>query len=99
VVRYSDEDQCYLAYAPALAGCTTHGSTAEDATRQGYEAVQLWLEDALAHGEHIPPPPRQASGKLTLRLPVSLHAKITEAAERDGISINQWIVTKLAHTL
>jgi len=30
-------------------------------------------------------------GALSLRLPESLHRKLGEVAERDGVSINQWI--------
>ena len=33
---------------------------------------------------------------MSLRLPESLHMKIRELAERDGISINQFIATAVA---
>jgi predicted HicB family RNase H-like nuclease len=53
----------------------------------------------MRNGDVIPKPARQMSGKLTLRMPRSLHESVAEAAERDGVSINQWIVTKLANSL
>ena len=96
VVRWSVADECYLAEAPALQGCITHGDDPAEALEAGYEAAQLWLDDAVKHGDHIPPPSRRLSGKMTLRLPVSLHEEIAREAEREGVSINQWIVTKLA---
>lgn len=98
VVRWSEEDGCYLAYAPALSGCMTHGDTPEEAISKGEEAVVLWLEEAIARGDKIPKPIHGYSGKMTLRMPSSLHQKIAEKAEREGVSINQWVVYKLAST-
>jgi antitoxin HicB len=96
VVRWSERDRCFLAEAPALRGCRTHGDSAEEALRHGQEAVALWLEEAIAHGDHIPPPVGDYSGKLTLRLPPSLHQRIALSAERNHVSVNQWILTRLA---
>lgn len=36
---------------------------------------------------------------LSLRLPRSLHARVRELAEREGISINQFVATALAEKL
>ena len=57
-----------------------------------------WLEAALDKGRAIPEPMEniEFSGKLVLRLPKSLHKKASRAAERDGISLNQFIVSSLA---
>lgn len=96
VVRWSDEDECYLAEAPALQGCMTHGSSPSGAIKSCMEAMALWLGDAIKHGDPIPTPARVLSGKMTLRMPISLHQRIAEAAQRDGVSINQWVVTKIA---
>src|SRR4051812_10661931 len=90
VVRWSAKDGVYLAEAPALQGCRTHGDTPEEALRNGLEAVTLWLEEAIEHGESIPLPAARHSGKLTVRLPASLHERIAFNAERDHVSINQW---------
>lgn len=96
VVRWSERDGCFLAEAPALQGCRTHGDTPEAALRRGLEAVALWLEEAVEHGDRIPPVAGNYSGRLTLRLPPSLHQKIALDAERDRVSINQWVATRLA---
>lgn len=40
-----------------------------------------------------------ASGKLLLRLPVSLHAALTREAEQEGVSVNQLCIAKLAAQL
>ena len=38
-------------------------------------------------------------GTLSVRLPDSLHTKVRELAEREGISINQFIATAVAEKL
>ena len=39
------------------------------------------------------PPP---SGRLLLRMPAGLHAELARAAERDGVSLNQFITRALS---
>lgn len=96
VINWSEEDQCFLASAPAFKGCTTHGKTQIEALQNAVEAIHVWMRGAVKQGDYIPPPPKHYSGKLTLRLPVSLHQKIAETAEREGVSINQWAMIRLA---
>jgi predicted HicB family RNase H-like nuclease len=44
------------------------------------------------------PEPRRArpTGQAYVRMPVSLHQKLIESAEREGVSLNQYIVATLA---
>jgi antitoxin HicB len=56
----------------------------------------MLIDSAERHGERIPPPARRLSGDLRLRLPVSLDGRLAREAEREGVSLNQWIVSKLA---
>ncbi len=44
-----------------------------------------------------PNPSGQYSGKLSLRIPKSLHRELVEAAEREGVSLNQYALYRLAH--
>ena len=46
----------YGVVVPDLPGCTSGGPTIDDALRNAIEAVTLWVEDARADGEKIPPP-------------------------------------------
>jgi predicted RNase H-like HicB family nuclease len=41
---------------PDLPGCTSAGSTTDDALRSAVDAVRLWAEDAIADGEALPQP-------------------------------------------
>ena len=36
------------------------------------------------------------SGKLNIRIPKSLHCQLSQEAKRDGVSLNQYIIYKLA---
>lgn len=46
------------------------------------------LEDVKAEFEY--------SGKLNIRIPKSLHRHLSESAKNDGVSLNQFILYKLA---
>lgn len=41
-------------------------------------------------------PSEDYSGKLVLRMPKQLHADLAAAAEREGVSLNQYLVYLLA---
>ena len=38
----------------------------------------------------------EKSGKIALRIPKSLHAELAEQARREGVSLNQYCLYKLA---
>lgn len=96
VLLWSEEDGCYVVTLPAWQNARTHGETLEKATRNAREVLTLLIEAARRNGEPIPAPERRYSGNLRLRLPVSMHARLARDAEREGVSLNQWIVSKLA---
>ena len=56
VIQWSEEDQAYLARAPELPGCITHGDTREEALKNVLEVIELWLEAAQKTGRPIPSP-------------------------------------------
>ena len=49
-----EEDGRWSAEAPTLAGCATWGYTKEEALQSIQEAVRLYIDSLLAHGEPIP---------------------------------------------
>jgi predicted RNase H-like HicB family nuclease len=53
-IYWSDDDDAYIAEAPALPGCAAHGSTTQQAAKAMSTAMQLWIESARRHGDHIP---------------------------------------------
>lgn len=55
VIEWSDEDQVYVATAPDIRGCRTHGATRADAARMGEEAIALVLAALTSRGQTLPP--------------------------------------------
>lgn len=39
---------------------------------------------------------KQPSGKFLVRLPVTLHGELAKEAEKEGVSLNQFVVAALA---
>ena len=46
----------YLGEVPELPGCVTAGETPDEALRNLDEAMAVWVESALVHGDPIPEP-------------------------------------------
>lgn len=83
-----------------LPGCISQGDTIEEAMHMIEDARRLWLESAYEDGLEIPLPENEAkySGKFNVRIPVSLHRKLHRLADREGVSLNQYVVFALSHT-
>jgi len=88
------EDGGYLALIKDLPGCITDGETQEEALNNLEEARILWIETAYKYNDSIPLPTTDIKfgGKFLLRMPPSLHQKLAERAERENVSLNQYIV-------
>ncbi|ONK21242.1 pilus assembly protein HicB [Bacillus sp. VT-16-64] len=88
--------QYYFADVLELDGCHSHGDTAEEAYKNAREAMEGWLETKLEHGDPVPEPREDYSGKINLRMPKSLHQKLAMLAEHEGVSLNQYMLYKLS---
>ena len=55
-IYWSDDDEAYIAEAPALPGCVAHGSTMQQAAKAMNTAMALWLDSADRHGDSVPEP-------------------------------------------
>ena len=95
------EGRAWRAHAEELPGCEAHGDTIEAAVRGVEGAIDEWIDDAVAHGQELPEPRSAASysGRLMLRMPRSLHAELSRAAERDDVSLNRFIGSSLESAL
>jgi predicted RNase H-like HicB family nuclease len=93
-----EEDGTFRAEIIEFPGCIAIGDTAPEALGMLEEVAASWLEAALDNGQSIPEPMENTdfSGKLVVRLPKSLHKKASYTADREGVSLNQFIVTALA---
>ena len=96
-----ESDGKWVAAAEELAGCTSRGDTPEEAIAGLKDAMAAWISSALREGRDIPEPksPTSHSGRLLLRMPRTLHAALTRAAERENVSLNQFITDALASAI
>lgn len=102
IVRWSAVDEAYVAEVPAVIGAGGDGPTEEEALRAAKESVNELLEVKREHGDPLPPSDLEQpvySGQLRVRMSRSLHGELAAAAEREGVSLNQLIVTCLARAV
>ena len=99
LVRDAEEKgKPWSATVEELPGCTSQGKTSDEALRGIQQAMESWISTALAEDREVPVPKSAAShsGRLLLRMPRTLHADLTRASEREGVSLNQFITDVLA---
>jgi predicted RNase H-like HicB family nuclease len=56
VIRWSEEDQAYVADLPEFGHCKTHGSPYEEAAKNGREVLELLVSTSVADGDPLPEP-------------------------------------------
>ena len=85
-----------------LDGCQSTGDTLEELYEEGWEdlqeAMEGYIETIIENHLSIPIPetPNNYSGKFVVRLPKSLHQRLAIEAEKEGVSLNQLALYKLA---
>jgi|WetSurMetagenome_2_1015567.scaffolds.fasta_scaffold241729_2 antitoxin HicB len=94
-------DGGYVAEVEDLPGCLTQGETLEEVYINIEEARRLWIEVAYEDGLDIPEPRDKQvySGNFIVRGPKSLHRKLDQMAKREGVSLNQYLVSTLSHSV
>jgi predicted RNase H-like HicB family nuclease len=91
VTVYNAPEGGYVAEVEDLPGCLTEGETLQEAFQRIEEARRAWIEVAYEDGTEIPLPrtDRKYSGRFVVRIARSLHRRLAEQAEWEGISLNQ----------
>ena len=99
-VELTPDDGSFFVKVRELDGCMSVGATRTEAMAMIDDAMRAWLTVAIEDGLDIPLPDAMQSGrysgKFPLRLPKSLHRKLAETAESDGVSLNQYLVALLS---
>jgi len=97
-VVWSPDDEAFIGRVLEFGSLAAHGDTQEKALREIRSAVRYALEDLEDSREPAPEPlgRRSYSGTLNLRMPKHLHRQLAIEAAHEGVSLNQWINTKLA---
>lgn len=98
ITIYPAPEGGYVAEIEDLPGCITEGETSEEAVKRIEEARRAWIEVQYEAGEEIPLPRTKNpySGKFIVRLPKRLHQRLAEQANKEGVSLNQYVETMLA---
>ncbi len=91
------ESGAYFGRHPDLDGCMAQGATADDAVANLGIARELWIETRLEDGLPVPEPlDFEPSGRVLVRMAPWLHGQLMRQAQRQDVSLNQYIVTALA---
>ncbi len=100
-VVWSDDDLCFIGRVDEFPSLAAHGSTQEKALKEISSVVGYVLEDLKGEGVEAPIPlsKRSFSGKLNVRMPKTLHRRLAAESEKEGVSLNTWINTKLAEPI
>ena len=100
-IQLTREAHGWFAEIAELPGCMTQGNSSAEAVEMIQDAMAGWIEIALEDGRSVPEPRSMDdySGKFVVRVPHSLHRDIVRAAEREGVSLNQFAVVALARAV
>ena len=96
-----DDKTYFVAEIPDLPGCGAHGETIDAAMKSLDEARRLWIEVSYEKGLDIPEPASEDefSGKFLLRVPPRLHMELSKNAEKENMSLNQYIRNTLERNI
>lgn len=97
-IEITEDEDAYVASIPDLPGCVAYGDTLQDAVESLRAVERLWIEGRLEAGLPIPEPTEldEYSGKFVLRISRGLHKALQREAQRQGVSLNQYVAHILA---
>ncbi|MDD9340347.1 MAG: toxin-antitoxin system HicB family antitoxin [Providencia heimbachae] len=102
-VKKSTEDgePVFIARVSEIPDIIEYADTPEFARELALDSISTSYEMCTEQGIDFPTPTEKAtdhcaSGRVTLRLPKSLHYKCISKAEQDGVSLNSYLTTSIA---
>jgi len=96
--EWSSEHGEYVGRCIELPWLSQWAPTMQQAIADVEQAVDVYIAECEAD-DHEPPPPltdKKFSGKFVIRTSPALHARLTVEAAEQNVSLNQWVVQKLA---
>ena len=103
VFKYEDEGVAdFLVRYKDVPTAMGSAKSQKEAIALARESLETVLEDLQERGEPIPKPTirslaeEEATGRITFRMPKSLHCKLIERSQRDGVSLNTSILVALS---
>jgi|GEM_PF-709861 len=100
-LRYSEDDEGYIAVSPEFPGLSAFGETPEEAIAEAKVALVLFIETYQEENKPLPEPnvAKEYSGQIRIRLPKSLHQRLSMQAEEEGTSINTLMIQYISEGL
>lgn len=95
---HDESGQYFYGRVMELDGCQSDGDSFEEAYQNLRDAMEGYIETKLSNGYDLPEPVQSNSfsGKFVIRIPKTLHYRLTVEAEKEGISLNQYALYKLS---
>jgi hypothetical protein len=90
-----DGEACFVARVAEFPDVTVYEDSAADAYQSLLSVVSDLVDQLRGSGAAVPVPattPEEFSGRVTFRMPRSLHGRIDARAAEEGVSINTWLV-------
>jgi len=96
-IEWSEEDNTHIARCLEFPSLAAHGKKAEDALIEIEKVVEETIEWLQEENEPIPEPLglKKYKGNLTLRVPPDIHRQLAIKSAEEGVSINQFILSRL----
>ena len=93
VVKPDIDDGGFIVEFPDLQFCIGTGDTIEKAIQDAMIAKNEWIKAAFENNITIPEPygKEEYNGRISLRIPKSLHKMVAELAKKEGVSANQYL--------
>lgn len=98
-LQWSEIDDAYVATCPEFPGLVGVDADAAEALAELREALEMAVEVLEEDGAALPEPRTvvEHSGQFRLRVAKSLHARLAELAADEGVSLNSFVSSVLAH--
>lgn len=96
-IEWSAEDNSHVARCLEFPSLSAHGSTVNEALSEIESVVEESIKWMREEKEEIPEPlgMKKYKGNLTLRVPPEVHKELAIKSAEEGVSINQWILSRL----
>jgi predicted HicB family RNase H-like nuclease len=96
-----EEGEYFEAVVAELPDIVEYGENLDQAYSLAVDSIETLREAALEQGRPFPDPiPSKAlnefSGRVTLRMSKSLHARVSMLADQEVVSLNSWIVEAIS---
>jgi predicted RNase H-like HicB family nuclease len=100
IVKWSEDDQTFIARCPEFPDLMTDGETPENAIEEMKTVLSMAVDVLEEKGREIPAPllyqPGTYNGTITIRTSGTLHRNLAESAQVEGLSLNAYVCQMLA---